>query len=182
MSLKLFADESYLSRNTFTQWVDQQGNITLPTNYRQKWRHLGSWIVEDAKAPGHGFHDVYTQDDAVLAFNKTHKFADGTVIVKEVRSIHKGIKTKGKVQWAGDIQIWFVMIKDTKERFKDNPHWAHGWGWALFESKAFHADKITKNISQGFVQSCQGCHLPARHHDWVFVEGYPTLETPPSQP
>ncbi|MEZ5573800.1 MAG: hypothetical protein R3E64_17560 [Halioglobus sp.] len=40
----------------------------------------------------------------------------------------------------------------------------------MFENKG-----ATKNVSQGFAASCQGCHVPAKGNDWVFIEGYPTL-------
>lgn len=49
--------------------------------------HLGSWIVRDEKAPGYGFHDVYTDAKSVAAYRKTGSFPDGTVLVKEIRSV-----------------------------------------------------------------------------------------------
>lgn len=158
-----------LAANTFSSLIDKQGNISLPTKYRQDWSHIGSWIVEDENAPGYGFHDVYTQPEAVKKYLETKTFADGTVLVKEVRGIHSAPKTTGLAQWAGDMKVWFVMVKDTKGRF-DNQHWQKGWGWALFEAK-----NPQKNVSEGFMKSCLGCHTPAANTDWVFKEGYPTL-------
>ena len=161
--------------------VDQSGNITLPQNYRHQWSHIGSWLIEDPEAPGHGFHDVYLQSDAVTHYRKTGQFPDGAAIVKEVRKIEQGSKTTGQAQWAGDIKIWFVMIKDSKGRFKGNPHWANSWGWALFEANSGDGNTAEetlpqKNVSMGFAPSCQGCHTPAMAKDWVFIEGYPTLK------
>lgn len=161
--------------------VDQSGNITLPQNYRHQWSHIGSWLIEDPEAPGHGFHDVYLQSDAVTHYRKTGQFPDGAAIVKEVRKIEQGSKTTGQAQWAGDIKIWFVMVKDAKGRFKGNPHWANGWGWALFEANSGDGNTAEetlpqKNVSKGFAPSCQGCHTPAKAKDWVFIEGYPTLK------
>ncbi len=164
-----------LSNSTFEEWVDRNGNISLPTNYRINWTHIGSWIVQDKEAPGYGFHDVYIQPEAARHFLKNRIFVDGTVLVKEVRAIHEGVKTTGPARWAGSINIWFVMIKDNKGRFKNNTHWANGWGWALF--KAIDTQNISSlsNVSKGFSQSCQACHQPAQNADWVFLEGYPTL-------
>ncbi len=161
--------------------VDKFGNISLPENYRSEWTHLGSWSIADTKAPGHGFHDVYMQAEAVKHYRITGEFADGAVIVKEVRKIEQGSKTTGQAQWAGDINIWFVMVKNSKGRFNGNPHWANGWGWALFEASSDDENTTEnvislKNNSKGFASSCQGCHTPAKEKDWVFIEGYPTLK------
>ena len=60
----LFACQSHardLATKTYTAYVNKTGEISLPENYRAQWSHLGSWAVNDAKAPGCGFHDVYTQ-------------------------------------------------------------------------------------------------------------------------
>jgi cytochrome c len=161
-----------LSVETFKTYVSKTGEISLPENFRQQWTHLGSWVVVDAKAPGHGFHDVYAQPEAVIAFQKTGKFRDGAVLVKEIRKINSGKLTTGEAVWAADNAVWFVMIKDSIGRFKGNPSWGEGWGWALFEAKT---PKF--NTSKGYLESCLGCHTPAKQTDWVFVEGYPTLRT-----
>jgi len=44
-------------------------------------------LVADSKAPGHGFHDFYTQPQAVEAFLMNGAFPDGMVLVKEIRKI-----------------------------------------------------------------------------------------------
>ncbi len=164
------ANAEDLAEDTYRQWVDNQGGIRLPGNFRLEWIHLGSWLVEDPKAPGHGFHDVYTQPEAAKTYVQTGKFPDGTVLVKEIRQIGAGPLTTGQAQWATDRVMWFVMVKDNKSRF-DNPHWAEGWGWALYE-----AQNPAKNVSKSFAETCQGCHIPAKNTDWVFVDGYPTLK------
>ena len=66
--------------------------------------------------------------------------------------------------------VWFVMIKDTKGRFKGNANWGEGWGWALFE-----AGNRNINTSKGYLESCLPCHVPAKQTGWVYIEGYPTL-------
>ncbi len=155
----------------FSDYVDDTGAITLPSGYREKWSHIGSWVVPDEKAPGHGFHDVYTQLGTVEAYKKTGKFPDGTVLVKEIRTIKSGPMTTGpKVEWAGDNSVWFVMIKDEKGRFPDNPNWGDGWGWALYR-----ADAPSKNVSTDYKKDCIGCHAPANLTDWVYIQGYPEL-------
>ncbi len=158
-----------LAEQTFQEYVDASGNIRLPQGFRLSWTHLGSWVVTDPKAPGHGFHDVYTQPEAAKVYRQTGQFGDGTVLVKEIRQIGAGKMTTGQAQWATEPAIWFVMIKDAEKRFK-GPHWSKGWGWALFK-----AETPMVNASESFEKTCRGCHLPARGSDWVFVDGYPTL-------
>jgi Cytochrome P460 len=159
-----------LATETFSAYVSKTGEITLPENFRKHWVHLGSWVVTDAKAPGHGFHDVYTQPDAAKGYAKTGKFPDGTVLVKEIRKLGSGKMTTGEAQWATDNAVWFVMVKDSKSRFKGNPNWGEGWGWALFEAK-----NPKLNTAKSYIESCLGCHTPAQATDWVFVQGYPTI-------
>lgn len=159
-----------LATTTFRDHVDGEGNISLPMDARASWVHLGSWVVQEADAPGAGFHDVYTQPEAARAYRDSGEFADGTVLVKEIRGVESAEKTTGPALWAGEPAIWFVMVKDTQGRF-DGPHWGEGWGWALFE-----ADAPKVNASESFESTCQGCHVPAQQTDWVFVEGYPTLK------
>lgn len=160
-----------IAEQTFTKYVNKKGDITLSENFRLNWTHLGSWLVADKKAPGYGFHDVYTQKEAAEAYRNDGVFPDGTVLVKEVRAVKAGPRTTGMAEWAGENSIWFVMIKDDKKRFPGNKHWAEGWGWALYDTKTPGV-----NVSKGFRETCFTCHLPAKETDWVYVEGYPTLK------
>jgi len=67
---------------------------------------------------------------------------------------------------------WFVMIKDTKGRFAQNPVWGDGWGWALFKPS-----QLARNVAANYSSDCLGCHVPAKANDWVYIEAYPTLIT-----
>jgi hypothetical protein len=40
--------------SSFSPYVDEKGNISLPKDYREKWVYLGSYIVPSEKAPGYG--------------------------------------------------------------------------------------------------------------------------------
>jgi hypothetical protein len=104
-----------LAAETYNTTVSKTGEIRLPDKCRQNWTHLGSWAVNDAKAPGYGFHDVYTQPEAVKAFLETGQFPDGAVLIKEIRKIGSGVLTTGPALWAADNAVWFVMVKDTKK-------------------------------------------------------------------
>lgn len=171
LAVALFtAQDPARAAESFSPFVDAKGAISRPADYRLKWAHLGSWVVPNEKAPGYGFHDVYTQADSVSAYRKNGKFPDGTVLIKEIRAVKSGAMTTGDVHWAGDVDVWFVMVKDGKGRFPGNANWGDGWGWALYKS-----GEPGKNVSTDYSKDCIGCHVPAKQTDWVYVQGYPTL-------
>jgi hypothetical protein len=62
------------------------------------------------------------------------------------------------------------MVEDARDRYppKPAPVTRPGVG-------AGRGREPTRNLSQGFEQACQGCHLSAEDPDRVFVDGYPTL-------
>ena len=156
----------------FSPYVDKSGNISLPVDFRISMVHMGSFFVPDGEASG--FHDTYTEAKTALYYRKHGKFPDGATIVKELRSSKSSDYTTGKnVSHATSIKQWFVMIKDTNERFKGNPIWGNGWGWALFKTT-----DTSKNASNDYKADCLGCHIPAEKTDWIYVEGYPTLTEP----
>jgi hypothetical protein len=158
----------------FSPFVDQEGNIERPKNYKMRWSHLGGFAV--AKKEGQTvfeIHDVYTQPETIEAFRKTGKFPDGAVLVKEVRGASAAKLTAGHSAWSTEIKVWFVMVKDSQGRFPNNKSWGNGWGWALFEAK-----EPDKNVTTNFKTSCLGCHIPAKKDDWIYVRGYPELKVP----
>ena len=154
----------------FSPYVDANGNISFPQGFRTSMVHMGSWFVPEGGASG--FHDVYTEKESVEVFRRTGKFPDGATIVKELRIAQVGDFTTGQgVSYAtSGVKQWFVMIKDSKNRFADNPLWGEGWGWALYKP-----DNPGKNVATDFQTDCLGCHVPAKDRDWIYTEAYPTL-------
>jgi Cytochrome P460 len=153
------------------KYVDKDGSIRLPEDYRLNWIHLGSWNVEGKNGAAGEVHDVYTEPETVAAFRNTGKWPAGATIVKEIRAGEKGKMTTGSVNWDGQIKQWFVMVKGTNDRtFPGNPNWGLGWGWGLYS-----IDDPKKNISTDYKLDCRGCHIPAKQTDWVYTHGYPTL-------
>lgn len=110
----------------FSTLVDANGNISFPKGFRSSMVHLGSWFVPEGGASG--FHDVYTEKESAEAYRQTGKFPDGATIVKELRAAQQGDFTTGQgVSYAtSELKQWFVMIKDSKNRFADNPLWGEG--------------------------------------------------------
>jgi len=97
-------------------------------------------------------------------------FPDGAVLVKEVFATSTNEMTTGTVSHADKLKGWFVMMKDSKETHPGNPLWGDGWGWSWFD-----ADKPLKTTSTEYHTDCQGCHVPAKATDWIYVNGYPVL-------
>lgn len=156
----------------FSPWVDAVGGIRLPEDFRKNMVHLGSWYVPEGDASG--FHDVYTEAATAEAYRATGEFPDGATLVKELRASTVGNYTTGaNVRFANStLKQWFVMVKDRKGRFPDNPAWGEGWGWALIKP-----EDPAMNTATDFRASCLGCHLPAKAKDWVYTEAYPTLRS-----
>jgi len=146
--------------------VDKAGNIRKPNDLRDHYQALGTYMVLDPK--GDQMHMTYASPGAAENYRKTGKFADGTVLVKEVFGADHAQMTTGDAHWASGTKVWFVMIKDEKGRYPDNPLWGEGWGWALFKS-----DAPDKQVATDYKKDCLGCHIPARSTDWVYVQGYP---------
>lgn len=151
---------SVIADDQFSPYVDSKGNISLPKEFRMSMVHLGSWFVPEGDA--NGFHDVYTEKKSVEIFRKTGKFPDGATLVKELRASTSGNYTTGDgVSYATkNLKQWFVMVKDTKGRFSNNPIWGEGWGWALFKP-----DNMTKNVAKSYKKDCLGCHMSAKNKD-----------------
>jgi len=148
--------------------VDAAGQIRKPADYRDRYQALGVYTVLDPK--GNEMHYTYASPGTAEAYRKTGRFPDGTVLVKEVFGTAHAQLTTGDAHWADATKVWFVMIKDDKGRFADNPLWGDGWGWALFSS-----DAPDKQIATNYKKDCLGCHIPAKQTDWVYVKGYPVL-------
>lgn len=177
LALIIMTSLNVYAKETFSPYVDANGNITLPSDFDSKWVFLGTWSIaaEDVKqsatASGHGaaaLHNVYTQPGTVEAFRNTGKFPDGAVLIKELLNTETSKMTTGNVSRGNKFEGWFIMVKDTKSRFPENKLWGDGWGWSLFDANK----KIT---SKDYKTECLGCHIPAKHNDWVYLEGYPML-------
>jgi Cytochrome P460 len=168
------------AQNEHLDLVDEKGNIRKPQDYRDRYQMLGAYVVLDPtsmvtdapKPSGDEFHYTYASPGTAEFYRKNGRFADGTVLVKEVLATSHARMTTGDAHWAKGTKVWFVMIKDEKKRFPDNPLWGNGWGWALFRS-----DAPDTQVATDFRKDCLGCHIPAQETDWIYVRGYPVLGT-----
>jgi hypothetical protein len=151
--------------------VDAAGHIRVPSDYRTLYQALGNWaIAADSGQGSKEIHAVYVSPGAIDAYRRTGHFPDGAVLVKEVFAASTNEMTTGTVSHADKLKGWFVMVRDSKGTHAGNPLWGDGWGWSWFD-----ADKPLKTTSTDYHSDCQGCHLPARATDWIYVNGYPVL-------
>ena len=150
--------------------VDKAGNISKPADFRDQYPILGAWFVLDPK--GNQMHVTYASPGAAEYYRKNGKFADGTVMVKEILKTDHAQMTTGDAHWASGAVQWFVLIKDEKHRFPNNPLWGDGWGWALFKG-----DAPDKQVATDYKKDCIQCHVPAKSTDWIYVQGYPVLKS-----
>jgi hypothetical protein len=165
--------------NTYSELVDKEGNMRLPDNFRSEWVFLGTWSIAEkeveisAEASRHGaagLHNVYTQPGVAEYYRANKSFPDGAVIVKELLKASTAPMTTGTVSHGAEVEGWFVMVKDTKGRFTDNPLWGDGWGWTLFNASAPGI-----SVTENYKTECIGCHIPAKEDDWIYISGYPVL-------
>jgi Cytochrome P460 len=151
--------------------VDNTGNIRKPADFRDLYQELGVYTPVDFNNNTE-MHYTYAPPGTAEYYRKNGKFADGTVLVKEVFATDHAQLTTGDAHWATNTKVWFVMIKDDKNRYPNNPLWGDGWGWALFK-----ADAPDKQVATNYKKDCLGCHVPAQSTDWVYVQGYPVLKS-----
>jgi len=151
--------------------VDKTGIIRKPADFRDFYQALGVYTPVDLNNNTE-MHYTYASPGTAEYYRKNGKFADGTVLVKEVCATDHAQFTTGDAHFATSTKVWFVMIKDDKGRYPGNPLWGNGWGWALFKS-----DAPDKQVATNYKKDCLGCHVPAQSTDWVYVQGYPVLKS-----
>jgi hypothetical protein len=148
-----------------------KAKLRVPEHYRATYQYLGNWAPAKDDGPGSDeFHTVYASPGTIEAYRKTGEFADGTVLVKEVFETATNVMTTGTVSRADRLIGWFVMVKDSANRYPNDPLWGEGWGWAWY-----NVGDPVNTPTKDFRAECLPCHQPARSTDWTFIEGYPAL-------
>jgi hypothetical protein len=165
-----YAQNTQLSVSGFDVAVDGDGNIKLPDlPFRDTWTQLGTWSVNGDDG-AEGMHIVYTQPGVAEAYRRTGAFPDGAVLVKELRGAKTEDLTTGRVSYADELEGWFVMVKDTDDKYPGNALWGDGWGWGFFE-----ASSPQTLVTQDYKTECLSCHVPAQETDWIYTRSYPAL-------
>src|SRR6266480_269340 len=88
------------SATDFSPYVSKDGAISRPTDYREKFLHLGTWAVAKKKGdPVHEMHNVYARAEDIQAFRRDGKFPDGATLVKEITNVSADKLTTGESSW-----------------------------------------------------------------------------------
>ena len=65
--------------------VDANGNLQVPADYRTSYQFLGSWAIAADKGQGSkALHVVYASPGTIAGYQRTGRFPDGSMLVKEV--------------------------------------------------------------------------------------------------
>lgn len=154
------------SRVKFTS----DGKLKQPVGYRQ-WTYVGTPLtpndLNDGEASFPEFHAVYIDPDSFAHYQKTGKFRDGTVMIKELTSVGAKEATSGNGYFMGEFTGLEAAIKDAK-RFKDEPG---SWGYFSFG----HKYPLKKEAAPNPTASCNACHQASAKTDYVFTQYYPVL-------
>src|SRR5262249_38550385 len=106
----------------------RDGKLKQPVGYR-KWVYVGEVItpndMNDGEAAFPEFHSVYMDPESFAEYEKTGKYRDGTVLIKELSSVGSKKAPSGNGYFQGEFTGLEAAIKDSK-RFKDEPgNWAY---------------------------------------------------------
>ena len=146
------------------------GELVRPSGYR-RWVYVGTPLtpndMNNGKAPFPEFHSVYIDPQAFEHYEKTGKFPDGTVLVKELVSVGTKEATSGNGYFMGEFSGLEVLMKD-KQRFTDEPG---NWGFFSFG----HKYPLKRSAKIQPTANCNDCHSGAADDDYVFTQYYPVL-------
>jgi hypothetical protein len=147
-----------------------EGKLKQPEGYR-KWVYVGTPLTPNelngGEAPFPDFHAVYIDPESYAEYEKTGKFRDGTVMVKELVAVGVKEASSGKGYFMGDFIGLETSIKDSK-RFKDEPG-----NWAYFSFG--HKYPLKKESEKISAANCNACHQGNAAQDYVFTQYYPVL-------
>ena len=147
------------------------GKLKQPVGYR-KWVFVGSPLtpndMNDGEASFPEFHAVYIDPESFAYYEKTGKFRDGTVLIKELSSVGSRKSPAGNGYNQGEFTGLEAAIKDSK-RFKDEPG---NWGYFSFG----HKYPLKKVVAPNPTAACNACHdQNAKNTGLVFSQYYPVL-------
>ena len=146
------------------------GKLKQPVGYRE-WVYVGEVVTPNDMNGGEAtfpeFHSVYIDPESFTLFEKTGKFRDGTVVVKELSSVGTKQASSGNGYFQGEFTGLETAIKDS-QRFKDEPG-----NWAYFSFG--HKYPLKAEASKNAAAACNQCHQDNAKTDWVFGQYYPAL-------
>jgi len=154
-----------------TAKFDSDGALVRPDEGYRQWFYVGTPLtpndLNEGKAAFPEFHNVYIDPKSFAVYQKTGKFPDGTMLVKELVSVGSKSAPSGRGYFMGEFIGLEVSYKDSK-RFAKEPGY-----WAYFSFG--HSYPLAEKAKAQPVESCNACHQGAAAEDWVFSQYYPPL-------
>ena len=136
------------------------GKLKQPVGYR-KWVYIGTPVtpndMNDGEASFPEFHEVYMDPESFAHYEKTGKFRDGTVLIKELSSVGSKEAPSGKGYFQGEFTGLEATIKDST-RLKDEPG---SWAYSIWSYLDGRADVVAVGPTGGRGGSTVG-DIPAR--------------------
>ena len=168
LSWALFASSALAGEKTAK--FDPDGALIQPEGYRQ-WIYVGTPLTPNdmngGKAPFPEFHNVYIEPGSYAVYQKTGKFPDGTMLVKELVSVGSKSAPSGEGYFMGEFIGLEVTYKDSKRYPKEPGNWVYfSYG---------HSYPLKKKAMAQPTATCNACHQAAAAEDWVFTQYYPVL-------
>ena len=165
----IHAADPVLKKGGKSAEFDAKGQLIRPQDHRE-WVFVGAPVtpndMNDGKAAFPEFHNVYIDPPSFAAYKQTGKFADGTVILKELVSVGAKSMESGKGYFQGEFVSLEAMVKDSV-RFKEEPG-----GWAFFRfGEAPNYQAVGARMKTA---DCNACHSGSKE-DYVFTDTYPVL-------
>ena len=146
------------------------GKMKRPDGYRD-WVYVGAVVtpndLNDGEAAFPEFHSVYMDPESFAEYEKTGKYRDGTVLIKELSSVGSKKAPSGNGYFQGEFTGLEASIKDSK-RFKDEPG-----SWAYFSFG--HKYPLKADATKQAAASCDARHQTSAAKDDVFSQYYPVL-------
>ena len=153
------------------------GDLLQPKDHVwRSWIHVGTPLTPNSlnppAAPFPEFHNVYMPQADFAHYQKTGKFRDGTILIKELVSVGATQASSGKGFFEGEFAGLEATIKDSK-RFPKEPG-----NWAYF-SFSHEAPPYPASAKQQPTGACNACHEAGIRtgvaEDFVFTAYYPVL-------
>jgi hypothetical protein len=146
------------------------GKLKQPVGYRN-WVYVGEIVTPNDLNGGEAtfpeFHAVYMDPESFAEYEKTGKFRDGMVLIKELSSVGSKKASSGNGYFQGEFTGLEAAVKDSK-RFKDEP------GNVAYFSFG-HKYPLKAEVPKNPTSSCNQCHQDNAKQDWVFTQYYPVL-------
>ena len=152
--------------------LSSDGILTRPVGYR-RWVYVGSPTtpneLNNGKAPFPEIHTVYIDPDSYRHYQKTGKFREGTILMKELVSVGSKEASSGNGYFMGEFIGLEATIK-SKKHFPNEPGY---WGYFSFTDEEGGPVKPTGKAFD--TASCASCHEANAQGDGVFMQYYPVL-------